>query len=74
MAKYKLKEGKSLDNFPVNGKIGRTIKLSISNDGSYEDFPGAQEIPSDCLSFLIEEQGVAKVVSPQIKVKPKGGK
>tara|TARA_Y100000401_G_C8324565_1_gene227377 strand:- start:2154 stop:2375 length:222 start_codon:yes stop_codon:yes gene_type:complete len=73
MAKYKLKEGKSLDNFPVNGGIGRAIKAELANNGSYEDFPGAQEIPSDCLTFL-EETGVAKVATPKAKEKPKGGK
>ena len=74
MAKYKLKEGKSLDNFPASGKIGRVIKLTLANQGSYEDFPGSQEIPSECLSYLTEEVGVAKVVAPKIKEKSKGGK
>tara|TARA_Y100001938_G_C8099140_1_gene440264 strand:+ start:2168 stop:2392 length:225 start_codon:yes stop_codon:yes gene_type:complete len=74
MAKYKLKEGKSLDNFPNNGKIGRTIRIALTNNGSYEDFPGAQEIPSDCLSFLTEETGVSKVATPKNKEKSKGGK
>ena len=74
MAKYKLKEGKSLDNFPANGKIGRVIKLSLANSGSYEDFPSSQEIPSECLSYLTEEKEVTKVENQKPKDKPKGGK
>ena len=74
MAKYKLKEGKSLDNFPATGKIGRVIKLSLANQGSYIDFSGSQEIPSECLSYLTEEVGATKVATPKAKEKPKGGK
>lgn len=73
MAKYTLKEGKSLDNFPSGGGIGRAIKSALENLGSYEDFPGAQEIPSRLMPFL-QEEGVAKVVAPIKQKSSKGGK
>ena len=67
MAKYKLKEGKSLEDFPGGGGIGRAIRSALASNGFYEDFPGAQEIPKRCLPFL-QEDSVAKVESP---AKPK---
>ena len=35
MAKYKLKEGKSLDDFPQSGGIGRSIFVALKNNGEF---------------------------------------
>ena len=71
MAKYKLKEGKSLEGFPQSGGIGRSIYLALKNNGEYVDFSGAQEIPSECLKLISKEE-VNKPVEKK-STKPKGG-
>ena len=74
MAKYKLKEGKSLEGFPQAGGIGRSIYNALVSCGEYVDFPGAQEIPSDCLKHLSKEEDKKPIASaPKESSKPKKG-
>lgn len=75
MAKYKLKEGKSLDDFPQSGGIGRSIFVALKNNGEFIYSSGQQEIPSECLKLLQEDKPEVVKENPAPKVaKNKGEK
>ena len=68
MAKWKFKEGKSLDDFPHCGKLGRVIKGQLSLNGFVE----ADEIPENYKSFL-EEVGTTVAPKKSNKTSKKEG-
>jgi len=48
--KYKLKEGKSLEDFPQAGYVGKHMYACLKEDGFY--VATAQGIPGKCLPFI----------------------
>tara|TARA_B100000519_G_C14258494_1_gene446287 strand:- start:4462 stop:4695 length:234 start_codon:yes stop_codon:yes gene_type:complete len=74
--KYKLKEGKTLEDIPKPGNIGKYISACLKDKGFY--VADAQGIPGKCLPFLEE---IKETKASDTSVKPvssnkkvKGGK
>ena len=69
MAKWKFKEGKSLEDFPHCGKSGRVIRGQLALHGFVE----VDEIPENYKSFL-EEDGAVVAPKKSNKINKKGDK